>query len=63
MPKIVLLDFDEAVSRTIVHNFYLIEKQRMKLKAICIKMRESVEFGESMSSLRKKLRRTGFRYV
>jgi hypothetical protein len=63
MPKIVLLDFDEAVSRTTVHNFYLTEKQRLTLKAICTKMRESVESGESMPSLRKKLRRTGFRYV
>jgi hypothetical protein len=37
----ILDDFNEAVLRRIVHNFYLTEKERPTLKAINVKIRES----------------------
>jgi hypothetical protein len=61
--KSVLDDFDEAVSRRIVHNFYLTGKARPTLKAIHAKIRECTCYEGSVSSLRKILRRMGFRYV
>jgi hypothetical protein len=38
----VLDDFDEDVFRRTVHNFYLIEKERLTLKAIHTKMHKVV---------------------
>jgi hypothetical protein len=38
--KSILDNFDEAVLRRIVHNFYLTEKQQPTLKAIHSKMRD-----------------------
>jgi len=58
--KSVLNNFDEAVLRRIVHNFYLTEKQRPTLKAIHSKMCESTGYG-GVSSLRLVLRKMGFR--
>jgi len=59
--KSVLDNFDEAVLRRIVHNFYLTEKQRPTLKAIHSKMCESTGYGRGVSSLRLVLRKMGFR--
>ena len=50
--KSVVDNFDEAVLRRIVHNFYLTEKQRPTLKAIHSKMCESTGYGGGVSSLR-----------
>jgi hypothetical protein len=47
--KSVLDDFDEAVLRRIVHNFYLTEKERPTLKAIHAKIRESKCYEEGVS--------------
>ena len=43
--KGILDNFDEAVLRRIVHNFYLIEKHRPTLKGIHSKMCESSGYG------------------
>ena len=59
--KSVLDNFDEAVLRRIVHNFYLTEKQRPTLKAIHSKMCKSTGCGGGVSSLRLMLRKMGFR--
>jgi hypothetical protein len=61
--KNALDDFDETVLRRIVHNFYLNEKERPTPKAIHAKIRESTCYEGGVSSLRKILRRMGFRYV
>jgi hypothetical protein len=58
--KTILDNFDEAVLRIIVHNFYLTEKHRPTLKEIHSKMCESSGFGEGVSSLRLVLRKMGF---
>ena len=50
-------NFDEAVSRRIVHNFYLIEKQRSNLKAIHSKMCESPGYEGGVTSLRLVLKK------
>jgi len=55
--KSILDNFDEAVLRRIFHNFYLTEKQRPTLKAIC----ESTGYRGSVSSLRLVVRKMGFR--
>jgi len=59
--KNILDNFDKAVLRRIVHNFYLTEKQRPTLKAIHSKMCESTGYGGVVSSLRLVLRKMGFR--
>ena len=59
--KSILDNFDEAVLRRIVHNFYLTEKQQPTLKAIHSKMCESTGCGGGVSSLRMVLRKMGFR--
>jgi hypothetical protein len=59
--KSILDNFDEAVSRRIVHNFYLSEKQRPTLKAIHGKMYESTGYRGGVSSLTLVLRKMGFR--
>jgi len=59
--KRVLDNFDEAVLRRIVHNFYLTEKQRPTLKAVHSKMYESTGYGGGITSLRLVLRKMGFR--
>jgi len=59
--KSILDNFDEAVLRRIVHNFYLTEKQRPTLKAIHSKMCESTGYGGGVSSLTLVLRKMGFR--
>jgi hypothetical protein len=61
--KSILDNFDEAVLRRIVHNFYFTEKQRPTLKAIHSKMCESNGYGGGVSSLRLVLRKVGFRQV
>jgi len=61
--KSIIDNFDEAVFRRIVHNFYLIEKQQPTLKAIHSKMCESTGYGGGVSSLRLVLKIMGFRYV
>ena len=61
--KSILDNFDEAVLRRIVHNFYLTEKRRPTLKANRSKMCESTGYGGGVSSLRLVLRKMGFRYV
>ena len=53
-------NFDEAVLRRIVHNFYLTEKQRPKLRAIHSKMCESTAYGGGVTSLSLVLRKMGF---
>jgi hypothetical protein len=53
----ILDNFDEAVLRKIVHNFYLTEKQRPTLKAIYSKMCESTCYGGGVSSLSLVLRK------
>jgi len=58
--KIILDNFDEAVLRRIVHNFYLTEKQRPTVKAIHSKMCESTGYIGGISSLRLVLRKMGF---
>jgi hypothetical protein len=50
--KSVLDNFDEAVLRRTVHNFYLTEKKRPTLKAILSKMCESTRYGGGVSALR-----------
>ena len=50
--KSILDNFDEAVLRGIVHNFYLTEKQRPNLKEIHSRMCESTGYGGGVSSLR-----------
>ena len=55
--RTVLDNFDEAVSRIIVYNFYLTEKQRPTLKAIHSKMCESTGYGGGVTSLRLVLRK------
>jgi len=57
----ILDNFDEAVLRRIVHNFYLTEKQRLTLKAIYSKICESTGYGGGVSSPRLVLRKMGFR--
>jgi hypothetical protein len=57
--KSILDNFDEAVLRRIVHNFYLTEKQRQTLKAIHSKMCESTGYGGDISSLRLVLKKNG----
>jgi len=57
----ILDNFDEAVLRRIIHNFYLTEKQRPTLKAIHSKICESTSYGGGVSSLRLVLRKMGFR--
>jgi hypothetical protein len=57
----ILDNFDEAVLRKVVHNFYLTEKQRPTLKAIHSKMCESTCYGGGVSSLSLVLRKMGFR--
>ena len=59
--KSILDNFNEAVLRRTVHNFYLTEKQRPTLKAIHSKMCESTGYGGGVSSLRLVLRKMGFR--
>ena len=59
--KSILDNFDEAVLRRIVHNFYLTEKQQPTLKAIHSKMCDSNGYGGGGSSLRLVLRKMGFR--
>jgi hypothetical protein len=59
--KSILDNFDEAVLRRTVPNFYLTEKQRPTLKAIHSKMCESTGYGGGVSSLRLVLRKMGFR--
>jgi hypothetical protein len=59
--KSVLDNFDEAVLRRIVHNFYLTEKQRPTMKAIHSKMCESIGYERGVSSLSLVLRKMGFR--
>jgi hypothetical protein len=55
--KSILDNFDEAVWRRIVHNFYLTEKQPPTLKAIHSKMCECTCYGGGVSSLRLVLRK------
>jgi len=59
--KSVLDNFDEAVLRRIVHNFYLNEKQRPTLNAIHSRMCESTAYGGGVTSVRLMLRKMGFR--
>jgi hypothetical protein len=59
--KSILDNFNEAILRKIVHNFYLTEKQRPILKAIHSKMCESTAYGGGVTSLRVVLRKMGFR--
>ena len=59
--KSVLDNFNEAVLRSIVHNFYLTEKQQPTLKVIHSKMCEFTGCGGGVSSLRLALRKMGFR--
>jgi len=58
--KSILDNFDEAVLRRTVHNFYLTEKQRPTLKAIHNKMCESTGYGGGVSLLRLVLRKMEF---
>jgi len=58
--KSVLDNFNDAVLRRIVHNFYLTEKQQPTLKAIHSKMCESTGCGRGVSLLRLVLRKMGF---
>jgi len=58
--KSILDNFDDAVLRRIVYNFYLTEKQRPTLKTIHRKMCESTGYGGCVSSLRLVLRKMGF---
>jgi len=53
----ILDNFDEAVLRKIVHNFYLTEKQRPTMKASHSKMCESTCCGGGVSSLSLALRK------
>ena len=50
--KKVVDNFDEAVLRRIVDNFYITEKQRPNLKEIHSKMCASTGYGGGVSSLR-----------
>jgi len=59
--KSVLDNFNEAVLRRIVHNFYLTEKQQPTLKAIHSKMCKSTGCRGGVFSLRLALRKMGFR--
>jgi H2-forming N5,N10-methylenetetrahydromethanopterin dehydrogenase-like enzyme len=59
--KSILDNFDEAVLRRIVRNFYLTEKQRPTLKAIHRKMCESTGYRGDVSYLRLVLRKMGIR--
>jgi hypothetical protein len=59
--KSILDNFDEAVLRRMVHNFYLTEKQRPTLKAVHSKMGESAGYGGGVSAVRLVLRKMGFR--
>jgi len=59
--KSVLDNFNEAVLRRIVHNFYLTEKKQPTLKAIHSKMCEFTVCGVGVSPLRLVLRKMGFR--
>jgi hypothetical protein len=59
--KSILDNFDEAVLRRTVHNFYLTEKQQPTLKTIHSKMCESNDYGGGISLLRLVLRKMGFR--
>jgi len=59
--KSILDNFDEAVLRRIVHNFYLTEKQRPTVKAIHSKMCESTGYEGGVTSLRLVLKKMGFR--
>jgi len=59
--KSTLDNFDEAVLRRMVRNFYLTEKQRPTLKAIHSKTCKSTGYGGDVSSLRLVLRKIGFR--
>ena len=56
----ILDNFDEAVLKRIVRNFYLTEKRRPNLKAHS-KMCEYTGYGGGVTSLRLVLRKMGFR--
>jgi len=57
--KSILDNFDEAVLRRIVHNFYLTEKQRLTMKAIHSKICESTGYGGGVSSPRFGVEKSG----
>jgi hypothetical protein len=59
--KSILDNFDEAVLRRIVQNFYLTEKQRPTLKAKHSKVCESTCNRGGVSLLRLVLKKMGFR--
>jgi hypothetical protein len=59
--KCILDNFDEAVLRRIVHNFYLIEKQRQTVKAIHSKMCDSTGYEGGVTTLRLVLKKMGCR--
>ena len=50
--KKIVDNFDDAVLRRIVDNFYITEKQRPNLKEIHSKMCASTGYGGGVSSLR-----------
>ena len=55
--KSILDNFDEAVLKRIVHNFYLTEEQGPTLKVIHSKMCKSAGYGGGVSSMRLVLRK------
>ena len=59
--KSILDNFNEALLRIVIHNFYLNEKQQPTPKAIHSKMCESTCYGGGVFSPRLVLRKMGFR--
>ena len=54
--------FNEAVVRRTVNDYYIVEKERPTLKKIHEKLKQSIEFKGSQSTLRTILKRMGFRW-
>lgn len=61
-PKSALDSFNEAVVRRTVNDYYIVEKERPTLKKIHEKLKQSIEFKGSQSTLRTILKRMGFRW-
>ncbi|KAG8294839.1 hypothetical protein J6590_093811 [Homalodisca vitripennis] len=55
-------DFDLGVIRRTINNFYLTEKCLPTLKKICSKLESEIHFTGSISSLRRIVRKMGYRW-
>ena len=61
-PKATLDNFNEAVVRRAVNDFYIVEKQRPTLKKIHRELKSLINFDGSISTLSKILKTLGFKW-